>query len=635
VSPAASGRVLLVVPPFHQLFAPAIGVSLLKAALTQAGLGCDVVYLNIRLAQELGPLQYTRLATEGRFEALGGDWVFAGELFGELAPEPRRYVEEVLLGRYADSYDRDFAGRLCELRAVVPAFLDRVMDELPWERYALVGVSSTHAQNCAALALLRRIKLRHPAIRTALGGANCEGPMGAALHEQFPFVDYVCSGEADRVFPELVQRVLTGQPVAGLPGLHARGELSLLGDDTHTPLVRNLDQLPYPDYDDYFVQFAAAGLAAVETPMLSLETARGCWWGQKHHCTFCGLNGEGMAFRAKSPRRALDEIDYLLARYPSRRFYATDNILDLSYFESLLPALAERPRPPRLFYMTKANLTKGQLRLLARAGAWGITPGLESLSNAVLRLMDKGNSGLQNVRTLKWCAEIGLVVVWAWLYGFPGEEPTEYRRLAELVPALTHLPAPAGLFQIRLDRFSPNFNQAAEHGLVNLRAAVAYQYVYPFEPAALDRLAYYFDYDYADGRDPASYSGPLKASIATWRQAGAAARLELRLTDERVEIEDSRPAAARPLTVLEGPAGLAYLALDSGATARAVQAALRPTLGPATPTLEQLGGWLEAWLADRLVMREGDRYLSLATNPAERVELPVQRFLASLAGSGV
>ena len=66
-----------------------------------------------------------------------------------------------------------------------------------WDQYALVGVSSTFPQNCAALALLRRLKARHPTIRTAMGGGNCEGPMGAAIHELFPFVDYVCSGEGD------------------------------------------------------------------------------------------------------------------------------------------------------------------------------------------------------------------------------------------------------------------------------------------------------------------------------------------------------------------------------------------------------------------------------------------------------
>jgi radical SAM superfamily enzyme YgiQ (UPF0313 family) len=42
-----------------------------------------------------------------------------------------------------------------------------------------------------------------------------------------------------------------------------------------------------------------------------METARGCWWGAKHHCTFCGLNQNDMAFRAKSPQCAMDELVHL------------------------------------------------------------------------------------------------------------------------------------------------------------------------------------------------------------------------------------------------------------------------------------------------------------------------------------
>src|SRR3954465_271775 len=44
-------------------------------------------------------------------------------------------------------------------------------------------------------------------------------------------------------------------------------------------------------------------------PLMLIETARGCWWGAKNHCTFCGLNGETMGFRAKSADRVMTEIE--------------------------------------------------------------------------------------------------------------------------------------------------------------------------------------------------------------------------------------------------------------------------------------------------------------------------------------
>ena len=35
--------------------------------------------------------------------------------------------------------------------------------------------------------------------------------------------------------------------------------------------------------------------------------------------------------------------------------------------------------------------------------------------------MRKGVTALQNLRLLKWCAEIGITPAWNLLYGFPGE----------------------------------------------------------------------------------------------------------------------------------------------------------------------------------------------------------------------
>ncbi len=626
-------RVLLVVPPFYQVVTPALGVSLLKAALARAGVPCDVLYLNISFAEAIGPELYTRIAGEGRFDALAAEWVFAGDLFGDRAPDPQRYVDEVLLGRFVDVYDRAFADRLLEARARATAFLEEAIDRVAWDRYVLVGVSCTHLQSGAGLALLRRLRARYPAVRTAMGGANCEGQMGTAIHALFPFVDYVCSGEGDHVFPELVRRLLAGESPLDLPGILARGKPGPVGRETHAPMIRDLDRLPYPDYDDYFAQFGASRLTALETPTMALETSRGCWWGEKHHCTFCGLNGEGMQYRRKSPRRALEEIDFLVDRYPSRAFYATDNILDMDYFDTVLRELAERPRPPRLYYMMKANLTRPQLRLLARAGFWGIYAGIEHLSTPILRLMRKGVTGLQNVRLLKWSAEVGLLTDWALLCGFPGEDPSEYQRIAELVPSLTHLRPPGGLYQIRVDRFSPYFNAPNALGLANVHAGIAYRHVYPFPPVDLDRLAYYFDYEYADGRDPARYTGALREAIEQWRRYHGAARLELRVEADRLEIEDTRPAVAGSTRVLRGPARLAYLALDAGPTVEALQAELRTELGAGAPSAAQVEQWLEEWLNARLVMREGARYLSLATNYADRVQLPVERFLAQLAGT--
>jgi hypothetical protein len=51
---------------------------------------------------------------------------------------------------------------------------------------------------------------------------------------------------------------------------------------------------------------AASEIGERIEPGLLIETSRGCWCGAVSHCTFCGLNGEGMAYRRKSPQRVID-----------------------------------------------------------------------------------------------------------------------------------------------------------------------------------------------------------------------------------------------------------------------------------------------------------------------------------------
>src|SRR5439155_6118718 len=132
---------------------------------------------------------------------------------------------------------------------------------------------------------------------------------------------------------------------------------------------------------------------------------------------------------------------------------AVDNIIDMRYYRDVLPRLKELDLDVALFYETKANLRKEQVRLLREAGITRIQPGIESLSTNVLRLMGKGVTALQNIQLLRWCAEFGVHPGWNLLAGFPGEDPADYARQAAIVPLLTHLVPPQGVGEVRLDRF--------------------------------------------------------------------------------------------------------------------------------------------------------------------------------------
>jgi ribosomal peptide maturation radical SAM protein 1 len=582
------GTVVFVVMPFADRQSPALGVSVLTSLLVERGIAARVQYPLLEFARTIGPELYDSISHNvPGTSALLGDWLFSHEL---------RAASEADVARYVDVYLRDCSRPLVEsvldARQRVAAFLDESLERLLALEPALVGFSSTFAQHVPSLALARRLKARAPAIPIAFGGANCEAGMGRETARSFPFVDAVVSGEAEASILTLLEDVWAGRPPA-----------KLYGFDSVAPT--NLDALPFPDFSDYFDSLGGEPDDAVR---LHFETSRGCWWGEKHHCTFCGLNGAAMAFRSKSPARALDEIEHLARTYGVRKLCAADNILDARYLDSVIPELARRELGLELFYEVKANLRREQIARLRAAGVTRLQPGIESLSSPVLRLMRKGVSALQNIRLLKWCRAADVYPVWNALYGFPNEPPEEYARLAELIPSLTHLTPPEYAGPMRLDRFSPYFEDPAGFGIEGIEPFPAYAEVYGLPPEALRNLAYYFTFD----RPDLAYADPFVAAVERWREEHAASELMTIDDGTRLLVCDYRAVAPSPVTVLDGLDRAVLLACDDIRSPAQIRDAL--AAGGQAAGLGEIAEGLARLVERRLVVTEEDRYVSIVVD---------------------
>jgi ribosomal peptide maturation radical SAM protein 1 len=610
--------VLLVSMPFGPVFSPSLGLSLLQACLSARGRPSRILYFAIDFAERLGQGLYSGIAAEGRpsIRELAGEWIFSAGLFPPDPERDGRYVDEVLRGG-ASWMDRSGAppvsealiGRILRARDQVEPFLDECLAAVVKARPRVLGFTSVFQQHLASLALARRVKDALPDTVVVMGGANCEDVMGAETVRRFPFVDAVVSGEGELVFPDLVERALEGRSLDGLPGVRTPAGVAAefaAGRYPSAPAVQHMDSLPYPDYTDYFDRFARSRFDEDWQPGVFFESSRGCWWGERMHCTFCGLNGTGMAYRSKSAARARAELAFLSRRHAGSDVQVVDNILDLAYFNDLLPDLARDGLGLDLFYETKSNLRKDQVRLLRAAGIRTIQPGIENLSDSVLRLMRKGVTALQNIQLLKWCAELGVRPAWNVLWGFPGEDPAEYARMAEVVPLLSHLPAPTGASDIRMDRFSPNFFDAERLGFADVRPLAPYRYLYPgLTEEALANIAYYFSFRYRVPQDVTAYVQPLVRAVRAWRKQQGTSALFAVDVGESLWIWDLRPAARQTLSVLEGMDRALYLSCDATAERRALAAAH----GLAPEAVEQR---LVPLVERGLMLRDGGRYLALA-----------------------
>jgi len=208
-----------------------------------------------------------------------------------------------------------------------------------------------------------------------------------------------------------------------------------------------------------------------------------------------------MAYRAKTPERAIQEIDRIQSEYFVRDIHVVDNILDTRHLRELMPVLAARQWKPSLFYEVKANLNWADVKLLRDAGVVAMQQGIESLDSIVLKLMNKGIKGIQNIELLRNCRELGIWLHWNILYGFPGEPTEAYERMTEIIPLLTHLDPPDTCQPFRLERFSPLHSEWEARGLVNVRPQSSYAHLFGVS-RGIEDYARYFDHEYVDGRVP-------------------------------------------------------------------------------------------------------------------------------------
>lgn len=104
-----------------------------------------------------------------------------------------------------------------ELHELAPLFVRETAAKIAATAPDVVGFTTTFAQNAAALAAARVVKELAPGTTTVFGGANCDGPQGAALHRNFEYVDFVVRGEGEIAFPASSPRSATATPMTWPP----------------------------------------------------------------------------------------------------------------------------------------------------------------------------------------------------------------------------------------------------------------------------------------------------------------------------------------------------------------------------------------------------------------------------------
>jgi ribosomal peptide maturation radical SAM protein 1 len=496
---------------------PSFQLALLKPTLEQAGIPVQTFSLFMYFGRFAGWRVSETISDV--YPCMIGEWIWTKAAFGDFARDDEYF--EIYRDNFEGICNRagcsiDDLRRLRETTA--PAFIDFCLDSVDWSRFGVIGLSVVFQQTLASIAFARALKERYPHIPIMMGGASFEDDIAEEIIKGCPQVDYIHCGDADETLPKAIRRLYTRESMQGMPGMMWRDKdrIAFAG---RAPNLADMNKTPVPDFDEYFYARKESGYEycdQAQEVLLPIETARGCWWGMKNHCTFCGLNRAGMEFRSKHVENVIQQLDELSRRYGILDFNAIDNIIEPEYINKLFTQLSDMNTDMRIHYEVRPSLSRLQLKQMRKGGLFSIQPGVESFSTHILKLMRKHTTGVRNLELIKWSTYYGINNLYNILLRFPGETAEDYRSQCEVIAKIPHLQAPWAVAKARADRGSPMFTEPESQSVTRLVPSPCYDYLFPKDRFNLNRVSYYFEHEMDNTLDDRQYDEIFEA-VSQWQ----------------------------------------------------------------------------------------------------------------------
>lgn len=419
-------RLILVSMPWPMVSRPSIQLGTLKAYLQHRfpDLTVDAAHLYLTIAAAVGYDDYRQISRR----TWPAESVYAALLFPERADRARAVFRRESVSN-PELRKVDF-NKLCRR---VQSATDAALDTIDWSIYDLAGFSVCLCQLTATLYAVGRVRRRNPHLKICIGGSFLNEELIRDWMLTFPEVDFAVQGEGERPLSRLVKWLCSAddpEAAAPGPGLFVRTPEGVAGEGGFDQIPR-LDDLPPPDFDDYFQTLSGLPPAARFFPTLCLETSRGCWWRKKtaegtgRGCAFCNLNLQWDGYRTKSGERVRSELRTLTARHRVLSVALMDNALPPEGIEQTFTELAADGKDYSLFAEIRPSTHRRELAALRRAGVEELQTGVEALSTSLLQKLNKGTTAIQNLQIMKNCEELGIAHRANLIVHFPGSDAAD------------------------------------------------------------------------------------------------------------------------------------------------------------------------------------------------------------------
>ena len=312
---------------------------------------------------------------------------------------------------------------------------DELAAEVVRERPDVFGINCSTHTFLDAIEALRKVHEANPGTTLVMGGYHSTFAAEKILRD-YPFVDYVIKGEAERAFPDLLDRLESGTSAADVEGITFVED----GRAVSQPLavIQDLDALPFPDRSllgDLEYGYFHQNIRLTYGKFTTIVTSRGC----PYACTYCSCAAFSQRhWRARSATDVADELEGLHDQGYENVVFVDDNFtLKKSRVTELCEEIRRRKIRMRFYCEGRVdNAPYELLRTMKRAGFDVMYFGVESPTPRVLDYYKKGITAAKAQKAVADAKRAGMIVVTSFIIGAPVEGPADIQRTIDFIRTL-------------------------------------------------------------------------------------------------------------------------------------------------------------------------------------------------------
>lgn len=187
----------------------------------------------------------------------------------------------------------------------------------------IVGMTVLTTMLYDCLETMKTVKSVSKDINVAVGGAHPNNHINETM--AFPEVDFVCLGEGEILFAELLDALDGKREFSTIEGLVYRDNKGKVVRNRGYGIIKDLDSIPMPAFDlvPFKKYYSMIGTGA---PTGVLCSSRGC----PYRCTYCSKLFS--SYRGRSPQNIIEEM----------RLYYNEGIREFMFFDDMFNVNAKR-----------------------------------------------------------------------------------------------------------------------------------------------------------------------------------------------------------------------------------------------------------------------------------------------------